>query len=82
MTLPIGRYEELMRDPKLKLTPADHEASNGFLHFCDEWDGLLIDKDDPEFSCCSCAFSTEFDPVTGKLRLRWWYRLWRWMMGR
>jgi hypothetical protein len=25
-----------------------------FLHFCDEWDGLLIDRDCPEFDCCGC----------------------------
>ncbi len=23
-------------------------------HFCDEWDGLFIDKDSPEFECCLC----------------------------
>lgn len=23
-------------------------------HFCDEWDGLLIDKNSPEFASCLC----------------------------
>jgi hypothetical protein len=58
----------LERDPTLALTPADHEAAHGFLHFCDEWDGLLIDQADPEFECCSCTFSAEYDPETGKLK--------------
>lgn len=25
-----------------------------FLHECSEWDGLVIDKGDAEFECCSC----------------------------
>jgi hypothetical protein len=25
-----------------------------FLHWCSEWDGLLIDKNDPEFEVCTC----------------------------
>lgn len=25
-----------------------------FLHFCQEWDGLLINKDDVEFKHCRC----------------------------
>lgn len=60
------RYLELNFDAKL--TRDDHAAAAGFLHFCDEWDGLLIDRDDPEFECCSCTFNDEFDPDTGKLR--------------
>lgn len=24
------------------------------LHWCHEWDGLLIDKNDPEFEACRC----------------------------
>ncbi len=61
------RYSALQHDMAAKLTPADHEAAAGFLHFCDEWDGLLIDKSDHEFDCCSCTFSDEFNPETGKL---------------
>lgn len=51
-----------------KLTPEDHRIAAGFLHFCDAWDGLLIDKSDPEFRHCECTFSDEFDPETGKLK--------------
>lgn len=65
--LPFSRYMELSRNLNLKLTREDHEQARGFLHFCNEWDGLLIDRDDPEFECCSCSFSAEFDPETGKL---------------
>jgi hypothetical protein len=25
-----------------------------FLHWCYEWDGMLIDKNDPEFEVCTC----------------------------
>lgn len=25
-----------------------------YFHFCDEWDGLPIDKGEPEFSACQC----------------------------
>jgi hypothetical protein len=66
--LPSKRRAELERDLTLNLTPEDHALAGGFLHFCDEWDGLLIDRDDPEFEFCSCQFSDEFDPDTGKLR--------------
>lgn len=24
------------------------------LHYCMEWDGLVIDKHCPEYECCSC----------------------------
>lgn len=27
-----------------------------FLHWCRDWDMLLIDKDDPEFENCNCVF--------------------------
>jgi hypothetical protein len=66
--LPLKRYMELSRDLGLSLTPEDHSAAGGFLHFCDEWDGMLIDRTDDEFDCCSCTFTDEFDPKTGKLR--------------
>ncbi len=67
--LPLARYMELSRDLSLKLTPADHQAARGFLHFCDDWDGLLIDQADPEFEACSCTFNPgDFDMETGKLR--------------
>jgi hypothetical protein len=65
--LPLARYLELSRDLSLKLTPEDHAAANGFLHFCSDWDGLLIDQTAPEFDCCSCCFSDDYDPKTGKL---------------
>jgi hypothetical protein len=25
-----------------------------YLHWCMDWDGLLIDRNDPEFSACGC----------------------------
>lgn len=25
-----------------------------FLHWCDEWDGLLVDEKDAEFEACNC----------------------------
>ena len=25
-----------------------------YLHWCHEWDGMLIDDSDPEFDCCLC----------------------------
>ena len=65
--LPLKRWLELERDQSLKLTPSDHAQAEGFLHFCDDWDGLLIDAGCPEFACCGCTFSDEFDPDTGKL---------------
>jgi hypothetical protein len=65
--IPVERVVALERDTKLQLTREDHEAAAGFLHFCDEWDFMLIDKDDPEFDCCICIFSSDYDPITGKL---------------
>ncbi|MBM6577943.1 hypothetical protein KCP91_16280 [Microvirga sp. SRT01] len=56
-----ARVRELETDLSARLTPADHASAGGFLHFCDEWDGLLIDQTDDEFQCCSCQFSDEFD---------------------
>lgn len=29
------------------------------LHYCPEWDGLLIDKNDPEFGVCTCFTKRE-----------------------
>lgn len=45
------RYNELMSNEDAKLT--DEEIALGY-HFCWDWDGLLIHKDDPEAKCCSC----------------------------
>ena len=61
------RIVALERNLCAKLTPADHELAAGFLHFCDDWDGLLIDREDPEFDCCHCTFSDDYDAATGKL---------------
>ena len=30
------------------------ELSHGSLHFCGDWDGLLIDNTDHEYTCCVC----------------------------
>jgi hypothetical protein len=34
-------------------TLTKEEAEEGW-HFCWDWDGLLIHKDDPEAECCTC----------------------------
>lgn len=46
------RYQALMRDEALRLTP--EEVAEGWF-FCCEWDGLLIQRGDPESECCTCA---------------------------
>lgn len=45
------RYRQLMNDLESKLTA--EEIAEGW-HFCYDWDGLLIHKDDPEAECCTC----------------------------
>lgn len=45
------RYRELSTNLKLKLT--QKEINEGWF-FCCEWDGMLINKDEPEASCCGC----------------------------
>lgn len=65
--LPWSRVKKLQYDFNERLTPEDHETAGGFLHFCDEWDGLLIDRTDDEFGCCSCLFAyPDYCPFTGK----------------
>lgn len=52
------------------MTVVDHATAGGFLHFCADWDYLVIDQTDHEFESCSCAFNPEMvDPKTGKPRL-------------
>lgn len=46
------RYRELMSVHELLLTP--EEVSEGWF-FCCEWDGMLIQRGDPEAECCTCA---------------------------
>lgn len=72
--MPAGLSPERIRfldtHTTARLQPEDHALAGGFLHFCDEWDGLLIDQTDPEFDCCTCKFHPiHFDPKTGKRRL-------------
>jgi len=50
------RYSFLMENQSESLTLQEYEEG---WHFCWDWDGLLIHKDDVEFSCCSCQ-SGEF----------------------
>lgn len=51
-------------------TATDHAIAGGFLHFCADWDYLVIDQTDPEFESCTCEFNLEvLDPKTGKMRL-------------
>jgi hypothetical protein len=45
------RHKELMANQDLCLTP--EEIAEGW-HFCWDWDGLLIHKDDREAEICSC----------------------------
>ena len=34
--------------------PLKYREREPTLHFCNEWDGMLIDKTDPEFEVCLC----------------------------
>lgn len=34
--------------------PDECKFLNPTLHFCPDWDGLLIDESDPEFETCHC----------------------------
>jgi hypothetical protein len=64
------RVAFLERHPTAPLQLEDHALAGGFLHFCHDWDYLLIDQTDPEFDCCHCVFvDPRFDPKTGKPRL-------------
>ena len=49
-----GRYQQLVLG---KTAFTDEERLEW--HFCSDWDGLLIHKDDPEFSCCTCSHGKE-----------------------
>lgn len=33
------------------------------LHFCNEWDGLLIEEGDPEFEACLCLGKEDAENV-------------------
>ena len=43
--------------------------SGKYAHFCNEWDDMLIDENDPEFEACHC-FSG--DPEATVIREQWW----------
>lgn len=43
-------------NPTLTLTEDERRLGGRFLHFCYDWDGMLIDHTDPEFECCNCEF--------------------------
>ncbi len=47
------RHRALARDLTLELTP--EEIAEGW-HFCYDWDGLLVNRNDKEGegSCCTC----------------------------
>jgi len=45
------RYTSLQRSPDVGLTVEERKAG---WHYCNDWDGRLIHKTDPEFACCSC----------------------------
>ena len=46
------RYHELMTNTSLQLT--ENEINEGY-HFCYDWDGLLIHKNDEKFKFCICG---------------------------
>lgn len=54
-----GRYNFLMSYENAKLTP--EEIAEGWV-FCCEWDGLLIQRGDPEAECCTCLGRPKADP--------------------
>ena len=43
------RYHELMNGGELT-----QEEKNYGWHFCEFWDGLLINENDPEIEACAC----------------------------
>jgi hypothetical protein len=55
------RWLELMQpyaeNDGINLTAEEVEAG---WHWCDEWDGLLIHVDDPEFYSCACSWMEKF----------------------
>jgi hypothetical protein len=36
------------------IIPLDELDKRPTLHFCYEWDGLVIEEGDAEFECCNC----------------------------
>jgi hypothetical protein len=38
------------------LIPPEELEAHPTLHFCTEWDGLVIEEGDPEFEACLCFF--------------------------
>lgn len=39
--------------------PDEAKFMNPTLHFCEDWDGLLIDENDPEFEHCKCGVKSD-----------------------
>ena len=54
------RYFELCNNMEMKLTA--QEILDGY-YFCCEWDGLLINKDDPEAAACTCVKDGGKEPI-------------------
>jgi len=53
----LARWKELMNDDSKMLTP--DEKNKGW-HFCNDWDGLLINAtDEQEGGCCYCFTEEE-----------------------
>lgn len=63
------RIYELENKELGRTTLEDHALAGGFLHYCPDWDYLLIDQTDIEFDACSCDFGDIIDPKTGKFRV-------------
>lgn len=49
-----ARIRELETDLDSRITVEDLSVSGTRLHFCYDWDGLLIDETDPEYESCGC----------------------------
>lgn len=45
------KWEYTQSDKKV---PLEEFIKSPYLHFCCEWDGLLIEEGDPEFEACDC----------------------------
>lgn len=57
-----GRFNFLMSYENAQLTK--EEVAEGW-HFCFDWDGLLIHKDDPEAGACTC-FPPTVSAISGE----------------
>jgi len=57
------RYQELTTSEEASLTI--EEVEEGW-QFCEDWDFMLIHKDQPEFESCTCEWDHKGKTVTAK----------------